>query len=211
MNSDLLSIAPDNLPKALREHLPGANAAAKRNVEWLAENKRVQYAELNLHCNQLNSAQNSPATRLHRLRFIASEWSKVVTTAAACRKGCSHCCHIAVMLPKSEAKLIAKASGRKLNTKVTGTPLGDSIDDSKYKGTPCPFLAEGACSIYASRPFVCRTLVNLDDSPVLCELVPDVDVPVPYANAFNLHTAFVAITHTEQYADIREWFPSDSD
>ena len=206
MTTDLLTAAPDNLPEALLQHLPSANAAAQKNVDWLAENKKVQYAELSLHFKQLSSAQNNPATRLHRIRFIAGEWSKIVTEVGACRKGCSHCCHIAVLIPKSEAKLIAKASGRPLNKTTQGVELGVALDHTKYQGTPCTFLKDGACSVYDSRPFVCRTLANMDDSPILCELVPDVAVPVPYANAFRLQTTFVAIAHAEKYADIREWF-----
>ena len=209
MTNALLAAAPDNLPESLLQHLPSAIAAAQKNVDWLSENKKVQYAELTLQFSQLSSAQNNPATRLQRIRFIAGEWSKLITEVGACRKGCNHCCHIAVLMPKSEAKLIAKASGRKLNKTTHGVELGTAIDHTKYHGTPCTFLKDGACSVYASRPFVCRTLANMDDSPILCELVPGVDVPVPHANAFRLQTSFVAIAHAEKYADIREWFAPD--
>lgn len=101
---------------------------------------------------------------------------------AACRSGCSSCCHVAVSLSRAEARLIAQKTGAKLN-EGAGAPLdfADPQDVDRIAGTPCPFLTEGHCSIYAHRPFVCRTLVNMDDDPVLCEIISGVNVPVPYA------------------------------
>ncbi|WP_083293393.1 YkgJ family cysteine cluster protein [Hydrogenophaga sp. PML113] len=71
---------------------------------------------------------------------------------------------------------------------------------------PCVFLTGGRCSIYAHRPLACRTLVNMDDTSVLCELEPGVAVPVPYGNAIAIQGRFALVTQREVFADIRDWF-----
>lgn len=81
-------------------------------------------------------------------------------------------------------------------------------DRRKFFGVPCTFLVNGKCFIYAHRPLVCRTQVNLDSVDTLCQLVPGVDVPVPYLQAVELQGYFACLTHEEQYADIRELFPA---
>ncbi|MCC5611026.1 YkgJ family cysteine cluster protein, partial [Nostoc sp. CHAB 5834] len=143
-----------------------------------------------------------------RLRYLASELSDAFTGVSACSTKCSHCCHIDVHVPKVEAKLIAKATGRKLNRELEAKPMLEWSERKSFKGSPCTFLNDGMCSIYAHRPLVCRTLINMDDVSVLCELVPDVPVPVPYLNTMSLQEAFSLLTQNEPVADIREWFPA---
>lgn len=206
MNENLLLNVPANLPENVKAHLPQAQQNAERNALWLTEHKTKDYEVINKHFSELLRGPNTQANRITRLRYISHLWSKTVTTASACKKGCSHCCHISVLMPKAEAKLIAKHTGKKLNPNTKGVPLGEQVDLMRYTGTPCPFLKDNACSIYDHRPFVCRTLVNLDDSDLLCQLVPGANVPVPYANASKQQELFVILTQDEPYADIREWF-----
>jgi len=47
----------------------------------------------------------------------------------------------------------------------------------------------------------------MDSVDTLYRLVPGVEVPVPYLNTMILKGYFAYLTQTEQYADIREWFP----
>lgn len=210
LSSDLASLAPDNLPEHLHEHLPVAQAAAERNVAKAGAAVGARVHELD---EQAYAAVRMPAAlpvRITRLKFIAGQWSEALGAHAACRQGCSSCCHVAVSLSRAEARLIAQKTGARLN-EGPGTPLGfaDPKEVDRIAGTPCPFLADGLCSIYAHRPFVCRTLVNMDDSPVLCEIVPGVNVPVPYANSVNQRGLFAAATLKEPHADIREWFGAE--
>src|SRR5207247_1525645 len=71
---------------------------------------------------------------------------------AACKAGCSHCCHIPAKISAVAARTMGKAIGR------TPAPAGAHapLADTGY-ASPCPFLQAGRCSVYAHRPAVCRT------------------------------------------------------
>ncbi len=50
---------------------------------------------------------------------------------------------------------------------------------------------------------------NMDSVDTLCRLVPGVEVHVPYLNTVILKGYFAYLTQAEQFADIREWFPTN--
>jgi Fe-S-cluster containining protein len=134
---------------------------------------------------------------------------------AVCRKGCSHCCHIAVAINQAEADLIGRATGREPAKPVNrmterraefaeAIPLG--------YGNPCPFLVNNECSIYDARPLACRMHFNLDVSPDLCKL----DNSRPVLLYDNLKTFMAGVMaaggpHKVTIADIREFFPKEPD
>jgi hypothetical protein len=63
----------------------------------------------------------------------------------ACRRGCSGCCTDGLRVFEAEARVIRRRARALLETEAP-SPSG------------CAFLdAEGACRIYAHRPYVCRT------------------------------------------------------
>ena len=204
----LTMVVSDDLPADLAAHLPAAETAAARNM---AAVKRASTAKLDDLRQQLHQAQTPsvPAgAKVIRLRHIAGEWSKLFSSKTACNSGCSHCCHLDVLVPRSEAKLMAKAMGRKISEPVEKRDMERASQQALFLGTPCTFLVENECSIYAHRPMMCRTLVNMDSMDILCRLVPGVEVPVPYLNTMILKGYFAYLTQTEQFADIREWFPT---
>ena len=53
----------------------------------------------------------------------------------------------------------------------------------------------------------CRLLLNLDDDDLLCRLVPDREIPVPYADATQLKALFLLAQAAVPLADIRAFFP----
>lgn len=76
----------------------------------------------------------------------------------ACRVGCDTCCHSLIQVNPVFA-FLAIAQAR------------DTMDPDRLQvlaerlasGTPfCPFLFDGACSIYAARPMVCRGYYSFD-------------------------------------------------
>lgn len=189
------------------ELMPLAEVAANENLAKVERRAGAAVGQVLHRVRAAVSPAVAPAQRTMQLRHLAGQWSALFVPDAACRQGCSHCCHINTDVPRAEAQLIAKKTGRKLASPVTHKGETDQ-DLDQYFGVPCPFLVQGSCSIYEHRPFVCRTLVNLAADAQLCELRPGESVPVPYANATYLKAAFFAVHSDDDWADIREWFPA---
>lgn len=89
----------------------------------------------------------------------------------ACRAGCSHCCLQQVSVTAPEVfrladfmrsswarddvdKRLARVRG------VAETVRG--ISAAEHRGTECPFLDDGRCSVYVVRPLVCRGANSMD-------------------------------------------------
>lgn len=193
------------MPVSVVQHLPVAEAAAQAVLDDVSANRSKELQALKMQLNETMSVRTPARNRLIRIRHIAGQQSAIFSSKTACSSGCSHCCHIDVTLPRSEAMLIGKLTGKKLSEPSQTFPI-DQPPAKSFVGSPCPFLVGGSCSIYANRPLLCRTLVNLDTSPKLCELVPETTIPVPYLNTSALRAAFTIVTQSEDFADIREWF-----
>ncbi len=80
-----------------------------------------------------------------------------------------------------------------------------------YIGVACPFLKNDRCSIYAQRPFICRTHYSMDEINLLCRLDAEPAL-VPLLNASQWHAAFITAHHRlkdpneMRLADIRDFF-----
>jgi len=90
-----------------------------------------------------------------------------------CKKKCSFCCNIAVVITNEEAKLLSKISKEK-NIKINKKRLklqmiknAENWHDLGIKNMRCVFLRENECSIYEYRPIVCRTHFVMDGK-MLC-------------------------------------------
>ena len=156
------------------------------------------------------------AKRVMWLRKAADYLQEGAAHLAACRKGCSHCCHISVMVSRAEAQVIARETGAHLNT-AAGQFMMQGFEEQSETiraatlqayGAACTFLREGSCSIYSSRPLQCRLLLNMDDDDLLCQLIENGDSNVPYLNTTEHHIASVTVLGAHQdYDDLRNWFP----
>lgn len=158
---------------------------------------------------------SSTSARVMWLRQAASAWAEPVAQVSACRKGCSHCCHIPLAVSDIEARLISQRTGRPMRAVPDAPSTGQVAAGSTLPGTPaddagytrpCPFLRDGECSIYEHRPLACRTHLNLDEDDFLCRLRPGMEVEVPYADATLLKAAFVDLQPAARWADIRAFF-----
>ena len=158
----------------------------------------------------LNS-RDTPWIRLRQVYDLLGEQNAFYEGNVACRKGCAHCCHIAVAVPKAEAEMIGMAIGRKPKKVAAHKVQGHYSSQSYGYHTPCPFLKDNQCSIYENRPLACRKLVNADIDDLLCRLTAPPGPPVPYLDMMEFDFAAVAICgsrHGVKTADIREYFPS---
>jgi Putative zinc- or iron-chelating domain len=181
------------------------------------------------HQKRVNAVLNHPTmsigAKIEAMWEAVDEIGAIAAPHAACRKGCTHCCHTSVLIPAQEAALIGKRIGVK-PAKVTG--ITGRHDIKAGYDNPCPFLKDGACSIYASRPLACRQQYNMDADALLCELiggpsnVPYLDM-IDYQTALAMITAHhregterdprtgrmvpVTITTSPDVGDIREFFP----
>jgi hypothetical protein len=126
------------------------------------------------------AAQAASPGRTSRQRLsialrLVDEFGVLVAPLAACRQGCSHCCHIRVEMTQLEVEQLGQAIGRKPNTKLRYLPHEDGAFGYD---TPCPFLMDRECSIYVHRPFACRKHHSLDAD----ELFRRLDMPPAFSD-----------------------------
>lgn len=174
-------------------------------------NERLDTAGMNRLANQAKAA-NSTRAKVILLRDMTDKIGQAAADVVPCRKGCSHCCHMATMINLEEARLIADATGVKMVT-----PKAYNVDlanveklRNRYDGVACRFLVKGSCSIYAHRPLACRMHLTVAPDNLLCEIVPGEKILVPMIDTLQYDLAITQAFGgplSMKYADIREFFP----
>ena len=155
------------------------------------------------------------ATKTKLFHDAVDPLAREVGALAACRKGCSHCCHIAVAINQGEAALIGRKLGikpaRPENRALEGR---EKFADKLPLGydNPCPFLKDNECSIYDVRPLACRTHFNMDVDAELCRLDMGANGVPLYKTTdldlMGLHAVANGNPYRVVVADIREFFPA---
>ena len=111
---------------------------------------------------------------LSKIYSYLDEFNQFVKTFAKCSRGCeSYCCNIPVTITYIEAQYIGIKKEIKVNKPISIIPdlsnIMPKIIDSKKYFNKCPFLNNhNDCSIYGSRPFVCRTY-HILENPIACK------------------------------------------
>jgi Fe-S-cluster containining protein len=131
-----------------------------------------------------------------------------------CRPGCNFCCHQPVSVTEYEAELIGNAIGEKPQ-RFKKNQIGKHRS-AAFK-TPCHFLKDGACSIYAVRPMACRTHFSAEEDARWCDMSTGRHT-VAYFGKAPLEARFINLLlsfqvarfgqpKTPHFQDIRQWFP----
>lgn len=119
---EVLASGQDLSPEIIA-HMSMATHSAEKNLEKVRLTASAEVDALNDQLVELATPRIAASSKLMRSRFLAGEWSYVFAPKTACASGCSHCCHIRVSVSRSEAKLIAKAIGRKVAKTESTTPI----------------------------------------------------------------------------------------
>lgn len=151
-----------------------------------------------------------PAVKLRQIHLVADKAFRHAAGRAACARGCSHCCHIAVPLTTVEAQSIGELIGISPRNVENVRPRDPKSFSDK---TPCPFLKDNECSIYEHRPIECRSNFNFDIDNYWCRYEnwdkPGAAVPKPMIQ--QLAIAYVVVSRGKNpeptAADIRDFFP----
>ena len=111
----------------------------------------------------IHFGNESVVSKIEKIFAFTDMLTEFVAPYMVCKRGCSYCCHIDLLITSIEAQYIHKNLG-------IASHVGRSISKGHSEAKrPCPFLSDDfCCSIYAHRPFVCRVYFTLDD-PVLCK------------------------------------------
>ena len=193
-----------------------AESAAKERAERVLKDHPSNFSRTEELLRQARTADQQ-AKRIRLVLAAASAWGDEIAPIAACRRGCNACCHIPVVITSAEARLMAQASGRRVKVKpgsmtvakfIKGADHSALSEGSEHRGVPCPFLVDGDCSIYESRPSACRTHFSLAEDDLLCRVVPGHPADVPFANATMVGAMAIGFTDAgEVLGDIRDFFP----
>jgi Fe-S-cluster containining protein len=148
----------------------------------------------------------SAVVKLRRIYSVVDELTIGAQSYTACKKGCAACCHMNVSISDLEAKIIFQATGER----PVRLPSTIDHDLADFKGTPCPFLKNRECSIYADRPYACRKHVSFDLSDYWCHPERSHLQEMPFVQFRAADEAYFRLTAHRSggvFADIRDFFP----
>jgi len=182
----------------------------QQKADHLQAKHGERFAKMMIEAEKLSQLPRNIDSRANRLYEIIEEISVMVEPMAACKNGCAHCCHQAVIISSWEAERIAKFTRKKINDIPHYDPFSNTREEmvEKYTGVPCPFLSDKACSIYEVRPTSCRLHWSLADDDTACDIINRPGDRVPYFNlaGLSMTAGFLFISANCNFGDIREFF-----
>lgn len=181
-------------------------AMIEQHPEVAPERIRQELLRLRLQAGSFRSKRAKILKTADALNEAASDF-------AACKKGCGECCRMPTLIYEHEAAEMARASDRVI-AKVPFRPRESVIQVmARHYGTPCPFLIDESCSIYADRPHVCRVHLSFNDDASACSSSQRIDqrAPVVMYNADLIEVPYNNIVlnyaPAEPWGCIQEFFP----
>lgn len=97
---------------------------------------------------------------IEQVDALAAALSRHYTRHLVCRAGCSGCCHHHLSVFAVEAENLREAFEllpEELRSRVKAQAREVVRRESQGEPVACPMLIDDRCSIYASRPLICRT------------------------------------------------------
>jgi Fe-S-cluster containining protein len=200
-----------------RESDPGLDKRATERADAID----VAFRARGGHVDRLFRRANSEVTfkrKLTHLREVAAILADAARGNVACGQGCSECCNQPLYIPEAEAQVIAEETGAPL-AKPPATAYRNGAnggqEDRTFIGVPCVFLKNNACSIYDSRPMLCRLHYSVDVDNMLCAMNDEhgnhIVTKVPFFNAQGLSFNMIAVSggaaFARTFADLRYFFP----
>lgn len=145
----------------MNEHLNIAQENARSNYALIASRLPTRLAKQEAALlEKFTNHRGNSLTKLRTLYEFMDELYAFVNQFTPCKKECNSCCHYKVSI--SELEIIYIENTTKI--KHLKNPRPELV----FHGTPCPFLKAGTCSIYNSRPFVCRRHVAMTQTSTWC-------------------------------------------
>ncbi len=175
---------------------------AKNNRSKVINNfsSKLLYKEQNIVKLLKNSKRNS-LNKLGSIYLLMDEINAYLAKSVPCNKGCSACCNYPVSISEIEIAYIEK--------KTKSKRLKNFNLKRNFMGTPCVFLKDNSCSIYDTRPFVCRKHHVLTKTSKLCAPKHCIEYEIPIIKFTSIEDAFNNLRfESKSYYpyDIREVF-----
>ena len=146
----------------MNEPIEIAQENARRNHEQITRQlpKSLVQKEDKLF-QRISNHKGNAFTKLKAVYELMDELYSFTSKFTPCKKGCNSCCHYPISISELEIDYIESSSQLKR--------LNPPRPKSDFHGNPCPFLTDGACSIYQIRPFVCRQHIALTKTSTWCD------------------------------------------
>lgn len=139
-----------------------AQAISKKNLYKVIDTlpAALKHRE-NEFFERIKASKLSNLKKLEMLYSFMDLLFKHVHKYTPCKKRCSSCCFYDVTISEIEIEYIERRN-RKAKRKKGGLKKG------RGHGTPCVFLRNDLCTIYESRPYLCRRHVMLTPNSSWC-------------------------------------------
>lgn len=156
-----------------------------------------------------------PTAKYLMLTLLADTIGEKVAPLTPCKRGCDHCCRIAVGISQHEADRIGAVTGRQpADLRRSPEAIADALDRAQVDnyGKPCPFLKDHACTVYEVRPMACRAHHSLADTAENCDSTGRTPHNCPTVPTLSVSHAMqeasaVIFFDDPVFGDIREFFP----
>lgn len=193
----------------VRQRIAEGESTARARMERINARLEVHWSRFSRQAVALMNSRRNLDYKIPAYWAITDEMAAYYGDDVACRKGCSHCCYTAVLVPHAEADVI----GKRIKRKPERAKARRDAKDLPYGyDHPCTFLVNDECSIYENRPTVCRVHYSLDVDALMCELSPPESKPVPFLNDMQHMMLLLRLIHSmtgtqPMLGEIKEFWP----